>query len=118
MPRTLNPHGLRYLSCQGAVSGQISQEDRGRPIQGRQALVANRIATTFLINRFLMAYEHTFFDIMVPRHRLDGRPILLVTHERLLTDFLSSKGVRIEDVERAEVDPEGFLPCLRMGRAP
>jgi hypothetical protein len=32
-----------------------------------------------LVNRFLRAYEHTFFDVSVPRHRLDGRPIVMIT---------------------------------------
>jgi hypothetical protein len=34
-----------------------------------------------LVNRFLRAYEHTHFDMLVPRHRLDGRTILLVGPE-------------------------------------
>jgi hypothetical protein len=42
----------------------------------RQAKFANS-----LVNRFLRAYEHTYFDLMVPRHRLDGRPLVLVTHD-------------------------------------
>lgn len=32
-----------------------------------------------LVNRFLRAYEHTYFDLSVPRHRLDGRAIVLIT---------------------------------------
>lgn len=40
----------------------------------RQAKFANA-----LINRFLRAYEHTYFDLLVPRHRLDGRAVVLVT---------------------------------------
>jgi hypothetical protein len=31
-----------------------------------------------LTNRFLRAYEHTYFDLLVPRHRLDGRTIVLI----------------------------------------
>ncbi len=40
----------------------------------RQAKFASR-----LVNQFLRAYEHTYFDVFVPRHLLDGRPVLLVT---------------------------------------
>jgi hypothetical protein len=42
----------------------------------RQAKFANA-----LINRFLRAYEHTYFDLLVPRHRLDGRAVVLVIAE-------------------------------------
>lgn len=38
--------------------------------------------TSNLANRFLRAYEHTYFDVSVPRHRLDGREIVLIMHEK------------------------------------
>lgn len=31
-----------------------------------------------LANRFLRAYEHTYFDMAIPRHRLDGRTIVSI----------------------------------------
>lgn len=31
-----------------------------------------------LANRFLRAYEHTYFDLAIPRHRLDGRTIVSI----------------------------------------
>lgn len=34
-----------------------------------------------LVNRFLRAYEHTYFDMLIPRHRLDGRTIVLLAPE-------------------------------------
>jgi hypothetical protein len=37
--------------------------------------------TQVLVNRFLRAYEHTYFDTLVPRHRLDGRTIVLIGPE-------------------------------------
>jgi hypothetical protein len=43
----------------------------------RQSKFASNLA-----NRFLRAYEHTYFDVWVPRHRLDGREIVLVTSEK------------------------------------
>ncbi|WP_437954410.1 hypothetical protein WME76_22715 [Sorangium sp. So ce119] len=42
----------------------------------RQAKLASS-----LVNRFLRAYEHTYFDVSVPRHILDGRPVVLITPE-------------------------------------
>ncbi|HEU4694336.1 MAG TPA: hypothetical protein VFS23_38475, partial [Vicinamibacterales bacterium] len=42
----------------------------------QQAKLAHTLA-----NRFLRAYEHTYFDVLVPRHRLDGRTIVLITPE-------------------------------------
>lgn len=42
----------------------------------RQAKHANT-----LINQFLRAYEHTYFDMSVPRHRLDGRAVFMTAPE-------------------------------------
>jgi hypothetical protein len=48
----------------GDVGGQISQGHRRHPIQGRQARVANRIATTFLINRLKDPSGQTTFNAL------------------------------------------------------
>jgi hypothetical protein len=47
------------------------------------SLDAQRLANLahVLVNRFLRAYEHTYFDMLIPRHRLDGRTIVLLAPE-------------------------------------
>jgi hypothetical protein len=47
------------------------------------ALGAQKLANLahVLVNRFLRAYEHTYFDMLVPRHRLDGRTVVIIAPE-------------------------------------
>lgn len=52
-------------SCLGDVSRQITQGHRGDPIQSRQAYVANRIATTFLIYRLEDPLNQTTFNARI-----------------------------------------------------
>ncbi|KAM3115732.1 hypothetical protein [Phormidesmis sp. 146-33] len=74
----------------GNSSRQAEEMDRAAPMlievpysknilswsSERQAKFASALA-----NRFLRAYEHTYFDVWVPRHRLDGRTIVMIAPE-------------------------------------
>jgi hypothetical protein len=91
----------------------------------RQAKLANT-----LINRFLRAYEHTYFDVWVPRHRLDGRAVVLITYQAHclleyrpivleMTDVLDAYLPSHVDVEQIHLQilmgsPEAISPSWRI----
>jgi hypothetical protein len=91
----------------------------------RQAKLANT-----LVNRFLRAYEHTYFDVWVPRHCLDGRAIALLTYQARylleytpivleMTDVLDAYLPSHVDVEQIHMEilmgaPEAISPSWRI----
>jgi hypothetical protein len=83
-----------------------------------------------LVNRFLRAYEHTYFDMLVPRHQLDGRVIVMITpptHKVLayssitldLSEFLAEYLPSHVDIEQEHLtflmaSPEFISPSWRI----
>jgi hypothetical protein len=68
--------------------------------EGFLALDAERQAklASVLVNRFLRAYEHTYFDLFVPRHRLDGRSIVLLTPQGTVSLKYTPVTLEMDDV--------------------
>jgi hypothetical protein len=91
VPTTESPTHLKLFRLIEQAAGKVPRNLRDATpilveIQRNDEIMASpperqvKFAST-LVNRFLRAYEHTYFDVSVPRHPLDGRPVVLVTHE-------------------------------------
>jgi hypothetical protein len=82
MLRLIGDYGSGRIPGAVALSPILIQvvrtEEVARWTAEQQARFASR-----LVNRFLRAYEHTYFDVSVPRHRLDGRPIVMISADSL-----------------------------------
>jgi hypothetical protein len=104
-PATATPMLIEIKSDENAVTNSDPQQ---------QAKLAHTLA-----NRFLRAYEHTYFDVLVPRHRLDGRTIVLITpehHKRLdYTPVGLDLGDVLDSYLPSHVDVEGVHLSYLMG---
>jgi hypothetical protein len=89
VPTAKSPEFTQLRSIIGDRGGaQVQELEEATPIllevQGREDILgwtSDKQAkfASALVNRFLRAYEHTYFDMRVPRHRLDGREIVMIT---------------------------------------
>lgn len=116
--RVIEDHGGRSRSEPANATPMLIEVNADERVAILDTQTQAKLAHT-LANRFLRAYEHTYFDLLVPRHRLDGRTIVLITpkhHRRLdYSPIVLDFGEVLDSYLPAHVDVEGVNLSYLMG---